>query len=202
MTGILNNVSIAFKMSIKADLFTAIQSRLMTKLNFADTLPSLKWVDKNKGQLQSWSNFGAIPLPAVLISFPDVAWQPQGNNNQSGLCKIKLVLLYEVYSEFYQDSPDQEDALKCFEYDEQLFAAVQGFAIDKVTPLNRVRTTEEEDHDAVVVFTQEYECMITDTGANTFKNYTLVEPDLVVEYKKNLEKRPPKVNIQTGFITD
>jgi hypothetical protein len=113
-----------------------------------------------------------------------------------------VVLLYEVYSEFYQNSPDQEDALKCFEYDEQLFAAIQGFAIDGVSQLNRIRTTEEEDHDALVLFTQEYECMITDTGANTYKQYELATPDLSVEYKKDINHRPPKVVIKTGFITE
>ena len=188
-------------MSVKAELYKAISDRLIEKLNFAPEveLPNLKWVDKNKGQLIAFSQFGAIPLPACLISFPDINWQNAGNNNQTGLCRVKVILMYEVYADFDSESLNQEEALKCFEYEEQMYAALQGFSIDGVSPLERIKSSEEEDHDALVVFTQEYECMLTDTGANTYKNYTLVKPNLNVTYQRNLPDVPPKVKLTSGF---
>lgn len=188
-------------MPIKATLFKEIQQHLMQKLNFAPEvqLPNLKWVDKNKGQLNAFSQFGAIPLPACLISFPDIEWSNAGNNNQTGICNIKIVLLYEVFEEFHSESQNLTDALKCFEFEEQLYAALQGFAFNGISPLERIKSTEEEDHDALVVFTQQYQCMITDTGANTYNKYTLVKPNLNVTHQNPLPTTPPKVVLTSGF---
>lgn len=191
-------------MSLKGDLFKALADRLMTKLAFAeegDTLPALKWVDKNKGQLKAWSSFGAIPLPAALISFPDADWSSAGNNDQTGILRIRVILLYEVYNEFYEGAPDQDDAIKCWEYDEQMYAALQGFEMAKVGKLERVKTTEEEDHDALVTFTQDYVTLVKDDGANTYREYELADPDLVVTHANPPVKRAPKVIFTSGFIT-
>ncbi len=187
-------------MSVKGTIYKALADRLMDKLTFAVgvELPSLKWVDKENAQFLKMEKGYPIPLPAITIRFVNTDWTTNGRNVQDGNAVIEFSIGYENYSDSFEGSVNQDDALKFYEFNEQVFAALQGFSGEGFTALQRINDGEDDDHDAMIVSKMSFTTLITDTGAETHKDYVLapINPKPVF---KELINRPP-TNFVSGFV--
>ncbi len=187
-------------MSIKGTIYTEIADRLFAKLSFAPEaeLPSLRWVDKENGQFRLMDQGFPIPLPAITIGFARAEYTSNGQNVQEGQATIRIRIGYESYADSFEGSSNQAESLKYYEFQEQVYAALQGFSGTNFSALERVAEEDDEDHDAMIVTIIDFATMITDTGAITAKDYVLATIDPVPEHQKNLPINP--VVIKTPFV--
>ena len=78
------------------------------------TIPALKWFDKDKGQLDNLSR-NIIPFPAVFFSFGNTAYTSQSNKIQKGNAVLRFRIGYENYADSFRSSINQDKALDFFE---------------------------------------------------------------------------------------
>jgi hypothetical protein len=188
-------------MSVKGTIFKELADHLLSALQFADnSLPGLKWVDRNNGQLQHMDNELPIPRPAILIEYGRFEWKTLGGKTQLGQGTIKFYLLWENYASTFETpngaSSNQDEALKFFEFLEQLHLALEGFSGELFTPLSRVADVDDTNHDNLMVPSMEYSTQVSDTSAIQNKNYVTINPGITVKRGKRpviaaSEQQPP-----------
>lgn len=163
-------------------------------------VPSLAFVDKYRGQLDSQGIF-TFPRPAVFISFGRFEWESQVDGSQIGTGLIKFRIAVENYADSYEGSINQDLALDFFEFNEKVHEALQGLSGTYFSTLQRVTDEDDEDHGNVIVTVMEYQTTIIDRSARTDKNYVLVDPELNIEYK-NKEEFPKPAEEPTPYIIE
>ena len=128
-------------------------------------IPKLAWVDKNRGQIKYLSKELGIPFPAVLISFPEVDYEMLGAGVRKGACVVRITSLFENFADSFVGSFDQETALKYFEFNDLVFEALEEFSGACFTKLIRIKETEDEDHDFLIITHTDYATELTELAA-------------------------------------
>jgi hypothetical protein len=137
--------------NLKASFFTALSDYLMTTLQFED-LPSVKWIDKDLGQVKLLhDSIIALPLPAILISFPNTSFDPQLGNDETGAGQLRIQTLFENYFDADQGSPNRDLAIQYFEFNERVHNAVTAFKMQHIAGIARTGENEDTEHDNVIV---------------------------------------------------
>lgn len=164
-------------MSIKGDIFKAVQDQLYEKVGNL-------WVDKNMGQVAMLDRFDTFPLPAVLMEFGRGTYRSVSRGVQEWTGIIRFYLLYENNSHSDVESEDRDLALGFFEFAEAVHLALEGFSGEDFTSLTRVADEEDNNHTHMVVSVVEYAFTYIDRSKEKAKNLVEVEPGIVVTHKE------------------
>lgn len=185
-------------MSVKKSIYTQLDGYLKTQMTFTgpNALPSLKWVDRDTGQLQ-YLDQDIVPTPAILIKFGRVDYKTTGNNTQQGLGTIRFTLIVENYADSFEGSVNQNKAIEYWELLEAMHKALQGTSGTAFTPLDRVAEPEEEVMGNLIVCYAEYATIITDNSADGSSNIVLTDPELDV---KRLATLPAGATLNDRFV--
>lgn len=181
-------------MSVKKTLFLALQKHLKA------TLKKLLWADKNMGQLNALDQFEVFPMPAILIEFGRIEWTSLGNNIKQGLCRVKLIVVFENYSAANSETNDAERniATEHFDFCELVKKKVEGFQGTGWSKFNFVADEEDNDHQNFIVTPMEFETLLTDDSTAKDGDEVDVDPDVTVKYKRPLER--PESNLLSDFV--
>lgn len=188
-------------MSAKKEVFKKVGERLFAKLiNLEGGLPNLAMFDKQMGQFENPELTFAIPLPCVLLEFGQFNYTTISQNQQKGDGSLRIYIYFENYSNSFTGAIDQELALRFFEFTEAVHKALQGFGISGLmAPLERVADAEDVAQDMIITSIMDYNTVVYDDSADETKNFTEVDPDVEVEYKKT-SSRPVDDN-EPLFLT-
>lgn len=133
-------------MSIKKQLFIALSDFLQQKVN------TLQWVDKDLGQFELLQQgIIALPLPAVLISFPDTEYETLLGGDETADFLLKIRVGFENYYDANTTSPNRALALAFFDCNETIDTAVKSFTMQGIGGIRRVSEAEDNNHNNVIV---------------------------------------------------
>lgn len=185
-------------MSVKKTIFKNLGELLLSKLVNADpafaakALPELKWFDKQMGQFDTPELSFALPLPTILLEFGQFTWSTVGQNNQKGEGSLRIYIYFENYANSFTGSLNQDVALQFFEFTEAVHQVLQGYGIvDVMSPMVRIGDAEDIAQDMVITSVMDYACTIFDNATDRTRNFTDVDPQLTVEYKKKSSRPAP-----------
>ena len=178
-------------MSVKGHTHKELETYLKQQI------PALKWFDKDKGQFENISNH-VMPFPAILFSYGNTPYTTMGNKVQKGAVTLRFRIGYENYADSFIGSINQEKALDFFEFNEAVYKALQGLSTTYLRNLERSTDEDDTDHKNVIVTIMEFTGTLIDDSAEEGKNFTLVEPELDIKYKKELTR--PAVVEDDEFI--
>lgn len=164
-------------MSVKGTIYLEISTYLKQQI------PGLKWVDKDRGQLENISNF-VFPRPAIFLSFMRTEYGTIGNNSQQGTGAVRLRIAYENYADSFTGSVNQDKALAFFEFNEKVYETLQGLSGTHFSPLDRTADEDDLEHTNIIVTIQEYACNFVDDTAVKKKQFILTDPDVEVTHVK------------------
>ncbi|MDN3621332.1 hypothetical protein QWY81_17830 [Polaribacter undariae] len=168
-------------MSVKGHTHKELEAYLKAEI------PSLKWFDKDKGQFENASNH-VMPYPAILFSFGNTPYETLSNKVQKGAVTLRFRIGVESYADSFVGSINQDKALEFFDFNEKVFVALQGLSTTYLRNLERSADEDDNDHKNVIVTIMEFTGTLIDDSAEEGKNFTLVEPELNVTYKKELTR--------------
>lgn len=69
-----------------------------------DKVTDLKWIDRDKGQLENPVDFHSIIVPGVLLNFSEVDWIGGTGGNQTGTCTMTVKLIFRLPVATYEDA--------------------------------------------------------------------------------------------------
>lgn len=143
-------------------LFTLIASRLKT-------VPGIKWIDLDKGQLNNYEVRPPIAFPGVLVKIDYVQAANQNSTVQQVAVRITLRIAWDFHG--HTDStmaPDQLAAnLAYFDFVEDVYKAFQGYRDNTVirSPFRRANQVEETRPDGLKVVALTLLTDVLDTSA-------------------------------------
>lgn len=101
------------------------------------TVAALKWVDKDKGQMNFEKPPVLFPAALVTISLPNT----QNNNRveQSGQARIEVKLCFDWGGNTSQVTPaiHRDKSLEYYDVMDEVFKKLQGWSSSEITPLER-----------------------------------------------------------------
>ena len=168
-------------MSVKGHTHKEIETYLKQEL------PTLKWFDKDKGQLENISNH-VLPFPAIFMSYGTTTYETQSNKIQKGKPTLRFRIAYESYEDSFSGSINQDKALAFFDFNEKVFIALQGLSTTYLKNLERIADEDDIQHKNVIVTVMEFTGVLIDDSAEECKTFVLTEPNLNVEYKNPLSR--------------
>lgn len=141
------------------ELFLLLRTKLMT-------LPSINWVDLNKGQLNNYEVRPAIDFPAVLldISYPRTS-KLSGKQQQ---CEVLITasIAFDFMDDTSSITPELtlEQSLEVYDIVEEVHQSLQGLIDIKVirTPLERMSQRDTPRPDKLKVFQVVYSTRLID----------------------------------------
>lgn len=171
-------------MSIKGNVYRLLSNHLKSKLTFDQSvpgaLPSIKWIDKYNSQILNLAKELPIPYPAIFLQFVTFNWTTASNKVQKGSGIIRVYVAFENYADSYLGSVNQDKALAFFEFNQEVYKALEGTSGPGFTGLSRVTDTEDVDHDMLILSVTDYSTQLLDDSADETKNHQLVDPDVIV----------------------
>lgn len=119
-------------------LFTSTRSILKT-------VPSLRWVDLDKGQLEHYSTRPSVAFPCALIGTNIVRAKNRNHFTQECEAAIILRVAFDYTGETNAEVDDEllEESLAYFKIADEVYKALQGKSDGSTSPLSRVSQTEE-----------------------------------------------------------
>jgi hypothetical protein len=102
-----------------------------------ETIAELKWIDKDKGQM----NFEKPPIlfPAALVTLSLPNTQNDNRLQQSGEARIEVKLCFDWGGNTNHVTPeaDRDNSLSYYDIMDAVFNKLQGWKSSEVTPLER-----------------------------------------------------------------
>lgn len=110
------------------------------------TVPEIKWIDQDFGQLEQFEYRPAVSFPCVLIDFPLANFSNTADKTQMGEVTVQLRLGFAPYSKSHTGAPTdaREKAVEYYAVEQKLYEAVQGFETEYTQPLIRVNAGTEQ----------------------------------------------------------
>ncbi len=115
---------------LRAQTYRALANRLKS------SMPSLQFIDLQKGQMEREDSSYPLPFPAVLIEFLPVQWGSSGDP-QMGNTLIRIHAYDDHLGDTFEGGEQEYDSVKDLNLIDELFHAMQGFATESMSPLNR-----------------------------------------------------------------
>ncbi|WP_164126097.1 hypothetical protein [Sphingobacterium luzhongxinii] len=134
-------------------LFLLLRQELMT-------IPSINWVDLNKGQLNNYEERPAIDFPAVLLelSYPRTT-KLTGTQQQCDV-EIRASIIFDFMDETSSITPDEtlEKSLEVYDIVQEVHEKLQGLIDIKTirSPLERMSQRDTPRADKLKVFQVTY----------------------------------------------
>lgn len=175
--------------ALKKELFIALSDYLMLQLQHTDGVPSLVTVDKDFGQFELMKEgIISIPLPAILISFPDTGFESQLGGDQTGEGVLKIKVGIQNFYDSNNYSANRELALNFFDFNERTHNAINNFTMEKISGIQRIGEAEDDNHDAVIITELTYRYNMYIDGNTAVQK---VQADINTLYKNQIP--PPDV---------
>lgn len=126
------------------------------------TVPTLQYIDWDKGQFQNVEEEQYVPCPAVLISI-NINWQGAGNGRQNGTAFIAVKVIVDVANESHTQSTRIDNFVTEMDITQQVHAQLNGFKGIGFNGLQRTTTSAEHNDVGYIAITHNYECNIMHT---------------------------------------
>lgn len=139
--------------SFFAQLFTSLQEHIKA------TVPEIRWIDQDLGQLEWYHERPAVSWPCVLIDFNNTTYDQESQQVQWGNATITFRLGFPSFSPSNSLAPQavKEMALQYYELEQRLYVALQGYdgggICQPMTRVNIASERREEDNFRVRVLT-------------------------------------------------
>lgn len=145
------------------------------------TVPEVKWVDQDLGQLEFYSDRPAVLFPCVLIDFDDIEFSDIGQNAQLCTCVVKLRVAFNVFhhSNSATPQPQREKALEIFDVIKKLHYNLHGWSGENFGSLTRLRQMAEPREDRLRVYEIRYSIPYEDYMDEDFTS--IERPDFNIE---------------------
>lgn len=133
-------------------IFLDLQERIK------QTVPEVKWVDQDLGQLEFYTDRPAVLFPCVLIDFDNIDFEDIGQNAQLCNCVVKLRVAFNVYHHSNSSTPvpQREKALEIFDVIKNLHYNLHGWSGETFGSLARIRQVAEPREDRLRVYEIRY----------------------------------------------
>ncbi len=142
-----------------------------TLLQEAELRP-IAHVDLFKSQYLNPEAHQLYPTPAVFYEY-NVAWVDKGNKTQAGDATVRIHILLEDPCESYDYAPDQDEALKVFDYYELIHILLTGLETCRTTGLQRIAEDPGFSNSTnLIAHIVTYKCMITDDTTDVMNRFT------------------------------
>lgn len=180
-------------MSLKKQLFIALTEYLQEQLQAAT--PPVAWIDKDLGQFELMQDgVVVLPLPAILVSFPDANFESLLGSDQTSEIALRLRIGFENYYDAQTGDPNRELALQFFDFNEAVHNAVMGFGMEGISGIRRVTETEDLNHNQVIV-TEIIYTLVGYNAAQDSNTYTSSTP-----HPRIAASPPEPPTIDGGYI--
>jgi len=136
-----------------------------------------------------------MPLPSILISFPDTDYESLLGVDQTGEASLRIRIGFENYYDTNSGNPNREAALLFFDFNERVHLAVQSFTMENISGIKRIGEAEDMKYKNVIITEIMYQFTLYDQTPDA---------DLGIE-RTSADPKPRKVAIDgttydTGFI--
>lgn len=163
-------------------------AQLLLKLSdhIKSTVPKIRWIDQDLGQLENYEIRPAVSWPCVLIDFTETSYEQMQKNRQLGNMTFTLRLGFDNFSSSANISPQatKEKALEFYEIEQELYEAVQGYTADDLmqdcTRINAATEKREDFRVRVLTFTS-----MTEDSSAMPKRVPISKPTLEIENPDN-----------------
>ena len=119
------------------DLLISLQNRIK------ETLPELRYIDEDFGQLETLDDTYPITFPCVLIGTPSTDWSDIGLCIQKGAANISIRLAIDCYDDTHYGSGTEDKIKERLLKNKTLYKSLQGFRTGKyMSALSRIKSTD------------------------------------------------------------
>lgn len=119
-------------MAKRSDIYKALRDHAKAGLT------NLKFLDLQKGQFQDIKKNYPVPLPALLIELSDYRYSNAGEFLQKGDGIISIYLYQNNFADSFLGAERESESISLLDNFDDIYQVFEGFAIDGITPLNRV----------------------------------------------------------------
>ncbi len=117
-------------MRIRSEIYKTIKKAL--KL-----MPSLNFIDVQKGQMNRSTENYPLPLPAALVEFKPCTWSNTGDA-QIGDLLISVYLYVDLVTDSFDSSESEHETDELLDLQDLIFETLQGLDSEYFCSLNRV----------------------------------------------------------------
>lgn len=123
------------------------------------TIPALRWIDSDEGQLDYYETRPAVAFPCCLIDMELPQCDDQGGAAQLITARVTLRLAFEPLGQTNTAAPVsvQNKALEKWDTVDAVFSLLQGWGDAEVSPFSRISQTTEKRDDNIRVIRQVWE---------------------------------------------
>jgi len=123
------------------------------------TVPALKWIDAEDGQLEFFQTRPPVAFPCALIEVEYPRCEDESDTIQLVTARITIRLAFEPAGQTNSKAPEliQTKALARYDTVNACFSALQGWSDDEVSGFSRKSQTTEKREDNLKVIVQVWE---------------------------------------------
>lgn len=131
------------------------------------SVPALRTIDADKGQLANPEQAFPMDYPAVLIDLDTIDWANLGQKAQKGAGQIGITVAVLPTSQSHEGSPTLTEFVQEMEVIKNVYAALAGYL-----GMSRKKTYRQKRWDTIQAYTHIFNVQLTDTSAQ--KSYTKI----------------------------
>jgi hypothetical protein len=145
-------------------------------------IEQIKWVDLWHEQVNYLTEELPFPTPAVFIGFNTNGIDNNGKLVQQCNVQLDLWLFYETFTDTYDSSLNQDDAMEFLERLTELHALFHGKSGEHYSEMRRIDMNREESGGAGNLYRISFECLVTDYSAQKlFTEVQMPKRELVIK---------------------
>jgi hypothetical protein len=122
------------------EIIEAVMERLKT------TVPELRWIDVNMGQMDSVTP--PVDYPCALIDVSQIVYTPLKGGASKGVAQVDIELYFACRAPSNAAAPEpmRADAMAMFDVVKLVDENLQGLETDDFYPLERIRVRREKNY--------------------------------------------------------
>ena len=135
-------------------LFLSIQQKI------ADSVPELRLIDEDYGQLNTEEDTYPVTFPCALIQVEEINWQELGGGKQKGTATVRIKLAIDCYDDTHHTSGTSHKAVERLRFYSKLHEVIHLFKADTFTPLKRIKSVFYSLPGNIKVYEGIYTCAV------------------------------------------
>jgi hypothetical protein len=184
---------------MKKIIFEAIAGYLAERLNTPGMISkygACHYISVYNDQFNQEDEEHAIPKPALAIDFPSSdGWATATNNWQKGNMIISIYVATHTIadSNYFADELNKTEAMKRFEYTQDVHVLLQGLNLGAAGSLNRTNEFMDTNADHIAVDRIDYFTTVEDCLADPDRNWIEIDAEWRIIYKRPTDRPLPPV---------